>query len=127
MRFLPFASMLLAILGWAAIGASMYVVSIRSTLWPTWALCGAAFALGFYSFAKVRPLGAFRGIAATLGIAFSALFALNYFTGLTTPREAGRIAAGDTLPPIALKTAEGQDFELPNGKPALIVLFRGFW
>lgn len=127
MRFLPLASVLLAILGWASMGASMYVYSIRSTLWPTWVLCAIAFALGIYSFAKVRPLGIAKGIAATLGVAMSALFVMNFFTGLSTPKEVGRVAAGDVLPPIALKTEDGKEFALPNGKPALLVFFRGFW
>lgn len=127
MRFLPLASVLLAILGWMSMGASMYVPAIRSTLWPTWILCVAALALGLYSFAKVRPLGIAKGIAATLGVAISALFILNFFTGLSTPREAGRVAVGDSLPPITVKTEDGKELTIPNGKPALLVFFRGFW
>jgi hypothetical protein len=127
MRFVPLAAFLTAFLGWVALGASMYIPGVRSTLWPTWVLCGVATLLSLYSFAKVRPLGVAKGIAATLGLAISALFFANYFTGLSTPHEAGRVAAGNSIPALTVQTEDGKTLAIPTGKPALLVFYRGFW
>ena len=105
----------------------MHVPSVRATMWPSLVLSGIALLLGLYSVAKIRPLGALRGIGAVLGLLIAGLFILNYFTGFQTPREPGRVVSGVPLPAISLKTEAVAELKVPHGKPVLLVFYRGFW